>query len=156
MDKTEIRKRAQELYENELQHANERDDRIDYGRCRARAAIRIGSEMEGQDISGVWLGYIEGIARGCERGFEIDLASGQLRLDGAVRVGNLAAVPAGKMRELDWLAHDQMRETKLRDHSEKRAHERDAIRGIVDRLRSFGGDPTTLEACPDLFGEQAA
>lgn len=159
MDKQEIAKRCHALYEDELQYAISRDDKLDLARCRARAAMRIGREMEGQDISGVWLGYVEGIARNVERGFEIDLSSGQLRLDGAIRTAALSLVPAGKAREQDWLDHDELRELKFREHAAKRARERDAIREIVDRLRAHGGDPTTIEACPDLFGsddEEAA
>jgi hypothetical protein len=153
MDRTELRKRAVELYEDELQYAIARDDEIDLGSCRSRAAIRIGREMEGLDISAVWLGYVEGIARNVERGFEEDLTNGQLRLSGALRTGDLMFVPTPRMRERDWLTVDERHEAKYREHAEKRDRERAAIRGIVDRLRSYGGDPTTFEACPDLFGE---
>lgn len=156
MDKQAIRQRAQALYEDELQYSIARDERIDLARCRSRAAVRIGREMEGRDISGVWLGYVEGIARAVERGFEIDLSNGQLRVEGCVRVGNLAAIPAGKMRAADWIEHDAMRENKLREHVEKREHERQQIRQIVGRLRKHGGNPTTLEACPDLFAAEVA
>lgn len=151
MDKTELRKRVTVLYENELQFAIARDDEIDLSSCRARAAIRIGQEMEGEDISAIWLGYVEGIARHVERGFEEDLTNGQLRLDGAVRTGDLTFVPTPRMRERDWLAVDDRHQTKLDEHQVKREREHVAVLSIVGRLRAHGGDPTTIEACPDLF-----
>jgi hypothetical protein len=156
VNRDEIRKRALYHYEDELQYAIARDDEVDVVRARARAAARIGREMDGQDISGVWLGYIEAIARGVERRFEIDLTSGQLRMSGAVRVGDLVLVPAARMRLRDWLAFDARREAKFEEHANKRNAERKATSEIIDRLRAFGGDPTTFEACPDLFPEAQA
>lgn len=156
MDKLEIRKRAQALYEDELQYAITRDDEVDLVRCRARAATRLGREMDGQDISGVWLGYIEGIARGCERGFEIDFAVGQIRIGGMLRTGPLRFIPADRARAKDVLEWDVMREQKLSDFAAKRDHERPLVREALERMYAFGGDPTLLEAWPDLFGEQAA
>jgi hypothetical protein len=151
MAKTEIRARAQELYEDEVQYAIARDEEVDLQQARARAAERLGREREGQDNSDVWLGYIDGIARSVERGFEIDATSGQLRLGGALRVGDLVFVPADKARIRDWMALDQRREDTFRKHESKREKEQEFIHAIVDRMREFGGDPTTLEACPDLF-----
>lgn len=151
MDKAELRHRAVTLYEDELQYAIARDDEIDLSACRARAARRIGQEMEGRDMSSVWIGYVEGIARGVERGFEEDLRGGQLRLDGAMRTGDLMFVPTPRMRERDWLAVDERHQVKVTQHVEKAAREHAAIREIVERLRAHGGDPTTIEACPEMF-----
>lgn len=156
MDKLEIRRRAQELYEDELQFAIRRDDEIDVARCRARAATRLGREMEGRDISGVWLGYIEGIARGCERGFEIDFAVGQIRIGGMLRTGPLRFIPADRARAKDVLEWNVMRDRKLSDFAAKREHERPLVREALERMYAFGGDPTLIEAWPDLFGAQAA
>lgn len=156
MDRHELRKRVSALYEDELQYAIARDDEIDLTSCRSRAAMRIGREMEGLDISAVWIGYVEGIARTVERGFEEDLTTGQLRVDGALRTGDLTFVPTPRMRERDWLTVDERHEIKYREHEAARAREQEAIRGIVERLRAHGGDPTTLEACPDLFAEREA
>lgn len=156
MDKLEIRRRAQELYEDELQFAIRRDDEIDVARCRARAATRLGREMEGRDISGVWLGYIEGIARGCERGFEIDFAVGQIRIGGMLRTGPLRFIPADRARAKDVLEWNVMRDRKLSDFAAKREHERPLVREALERMYAFGGHPTLIEAWPDLFGAQAA
>lgn len=159
MDKKELRRRVTEIYESELSHALGHDEEIDLAQCRSRAAIRIGAEMAEEDISAVWIGHVEGIARNVERGFEVDLSNGQLRMDGAIRTAALSFVPATKARALDWTKHDQLREAKFREHASKRSGEREAIREIVNRLRSHGGDPTTIEACPELFldaEEQAA
>lgn len=156
MDKTEISRRVRELYEDELQYAIARDNEIDLTSCRARAALRVGREMEGQDISAVWIGYVEGIARGIERGFEEDLANGWLRLDGAVRTGDLTFVPTGWMRERDWLTVDERERVKVEEHEAKFARKHEARMEIIERLRAFGGDPTTAEACPDLFASEAA
>jgi hypothetical protein len=158
MDKAEIRQQAVFYYEDELQYAIARDDKIDLNVCRAKAAMRVARKFEGQDLSPLWLGYIEGIARQVERGFEEDLTAGQLRFDGALRTGDLTFVPTPRMREHDWLSVDERHERKMREHVTKREREREAIRRIVERLRSYGGDPTTIEACPDLFpqGESEA
>lgn len=156
MDKLEIRRRAQELYEDDLQFAIRRDDEIDVAQCRARAATRLGREMEGRDISGVWLGYIEGIARGCERGFEIDFAVGQIRIGGMLRTGPLRFIPADRARAKDVLEWNVMRDRKLSDFAAKREHERPLVREALERMYAFGGDPTLIEAWPDLFGAQAA
>lgn len=156
MDKIEIRKRAQALYEDELQYSIARDDEVDLTRCRSKAAIRLGREMEEQDISGVWLGYIEGIARAVERGFEIDLSVGEIRIGGTLRTGPLRFIPADKAREHDLLEWDAMRDSKLQDFVAKRAQEKPLIESIVGRMRAYGGNPTMLEACPDLFGEEKA
>lgn len=156
MDKTDIRKRGTALYEDELQYAIGRDDEVDLTACRSRASMRLGREMEGQNIDAVWFGYIEGIARSVERGFEIDLAIGQVRIGGALRTGSLRFVPADKARERDVVAWDDLREQKLHDFAAKRAQERPLVQEIVERMRSLGGNPTMLEACPYLFGEEAA
>lgn len=156
MNRDEIRKRTGDLYEDELQWSIDRDDQVDIAKARSRAAVRLGREMEGQDISGVWLGYVEAIARNIERRFEIDLTSGQLKIDGALRVGDLTLIPAGRMRLRDWVEFDARREAKYQEHADKRVSEREVTRAIIDRLRAHGGDPTTLDACPDLFSEQKA
>lgn len=151
MDKHEIRKRALELYADEIEYAIARDDEIDLNHARARASMRLGREMEGQDMSSLWIAYVDGIARAAERGFEVDPATGQLRFGDALRVRDLTFVPTPKARLRDWLALDARHEEKFQQSAAKRERNRDAIRGIVERLRAHGGDPTTLEACPDLF-----
>lgn len=156
MDRHEIKKRAQELYADEIQYAIARDDEIDLNTARHRAAMRLGREMEGQDMSLVWVGFVEGIARSAERGFEVDAATGQLRFGDALRVRDLTFVPTPKARLRDWLALDARREEKFQQHAAARDQERAFYREIVERLRAHGGDPTTFEACPDLFGHEAA
>lgn len=156
MDKDEIRKRARELYEDELQFSIARDDQVDLIQCRSRAAMRLGRELENQDISGVWLGYIEGIARSTERGFEIDLTVGEIRVGGTLRTGVLKVVPADKAREADLIEWYALREAKLDEFVAKRQQERPFVAEIIDRMRAHGGDPTLLEACPDLFGHEKA
>jgi len=150
VDKQEIKKRAIELYAGELQYAIAGEEEVDLDATRHRAAMRLGREMEGQDMSPVWVGYVQGIARDTERGFEVD-ASGQLRFGDALRVRDLTFVPTARARERDWLALDARHEEKLQQFAARRSQERDAIRSIIDRLRAHGGDPTTFEACPDLF-----
>lgn len=156
MDKHEIRQRARVLYEDELQYAIARDDEVDVTRCRARAAVRLGRELDGQDISGIWLGYVEGIAKTIEVAFEDDLSDGHLRFGGTIRTAANRLVPSGKARRQDLIAHDLMREQKFVEHAAKRTAERSAIAGLVARLDEFGGDPTLFEACPDLFEETQA
>lgn len=155
MDRHELKKRAQELYSDELQYAIARDDEIDLASLRARAALRLGREMEGGDMSIVWIGYIEGIARQAERAFEVDAATGQLRISGALRVGDLTFVPAAKARIRDWMALDDRRSAKLEEHRAAYTREHEAIASIVARMQEYGGDPTTAEACPDLFADEA-
>lgn len=156
MDKRELSKRVTELYADELQYAIARDDEVDVTKARTRAAMRIGREMEGRDMSAFWIGYVEGIARSVERQFEVDLSTGQLRFQDALRVADLTLVPTPKARVRDWLALDARHEEKFQQHASARSHERDAIREVVERLRAHGGDPTTFEACPDLFAEHKA
>lgn len=155
MDEHELKRRITELYADELQYAIARDDEVDVVTCRARAAMRIGREMEGEDISALWLGYVIGIARSVEHAFEDDLSNGVLRIDGAVRTADLVLVPNARMRERDWLAVDERHRLKLAQHRGKFEREHEARMAIVERLRAHGGDPTTLEACPDLFPEQS-
>jgi len=160
MDKTEIRQRAQVLYEDELKYAIDRDDEVDILKCRSRASMRLGREMEGQDVSAVWLGYIEGIAKGVERGFEVDLSVGEMRIGGVLRTGSLKVVAADRAREIDLIAWNEMREQKLTQFAAKRSQERPLVQEAVGRMRQMGGDPTLIQACPDWFdakaGEQAA
>jgi hypothetical protein len=158
MDRREIRERALELYSDELAYAIDADSEvaeITLTEIRARAALRLGRAMAEEDISGVWLAYIDAIARTVERHFEVEV-DGQLKIGGAIRVGDLTFVPVAKARERDWLALDERHELKFREHAAKRAREREAIHAIVDRLRAHGGDPTTFEACPDLFATDEA
>lgn len=153
MDKDVIRRRALELYSDEIQYAIARDDEVDLNSAREKAARRLGQEMDGQDMSPVWIGYVEGIARSAERSFEVDPTTGQLRFGDALRVRDLTFVPTPRARVHDWLALDARHEEKFLQHALARGHERDAIHEIVERMRAHGGDPTTLEACPDLFAE---
>lgn len=156
MDKQQIRQRAQTLYEDELQYAIARDDEVDILSCRSRAAIRLlGREMEGQDVSAVWLGYIEGIAKGVERGFEVDLSEGEMRIGGVLRTGSLRVVSADRARERDLIAWDQLREEKFQQFAAKRGQERPLVQEAVARMREMGGDPMLIEACPDWFGANA-
>jgi len=158
MDKREMQERVKFFYADEIQYALARDDEIDLTTCRARAAIRVGREMEGRDISAVWLGYVEGVARNVEASFEEDITHGQLRLGGAIRVRDLTFVPTPKMRKRDWLTVDDRHHQKLVEHQAKRAREHEVIEQIVERIDAHGGDPTTIEACPDMFaaGDEAA
>lgn len=157
MDKQEIRKRGTALYEDELQYAIARDDEVDLNSCRSRAALRLGRELDGQDISAVWLGYIEGIARSVERAFEIDLDIGQVRIGGALRTGALRFVPADKCHARDLMEWDALREQKLNDFRAKREHERPIVAEALRRMDEYGGDPTLLSVWPELFeGRDAA
>lgn len=151
MDKHEITKRAIFYYEDELQYAIARDDVPDIDRCRTRASVRLGREMDGQDTSAVWLGFIEGIAKRVERGFEVDLSAGEMRIGGVLRTGTLRLVVAEKAREHDLIEWDALREQKLREFVEKRGQERPLVQSAVSRMREMGGDPTLIEACPDWF-----
>lgn len=153
MDRHEIRKRALELYSDEIQYSIARDDEVDLNSAREKAARRLGQEMDGRDMSPVWSGYVEGIARSAERSFEVDPSTGQLRFDDALRIRDLTFVPTPKARVHDWLALDARHEEKFLQHALARGRERDAIREIVERMRAHGGDPTTYEACPDMFAE---
>lgn len=153
MDSREIKGLALELYSDELGHAIATADRIGLQDVRVRAAGRLDHAMATEDMRGVWLAYIDAIARAAERHFEVEV-DGQLRIGGAIRVGDLELVPVEKARERDWLALDDRRELKFQEHAAKRQREREAIRAIVDRLRDHGGDPTTLEACGDLFDDE--
>jgi len=147
----QLQKRAAVLYEDELQYAIARDDQIDLATCRAKAAMRFGRDLTADDLGAIAVGVIERIARQVERGFEEDLSTLQLRIGGAIRTGDLTFVPSARARVADWLNLDEIREEVFRQHEAKRSRERDAIRSIVGRMREHGGDPTTIEACPDLF-----
>lgn len=151
MDKAEIRSRAQFYYEDELQYAIARDDEIDLDRCRSRAALRLGNEMLGQDVSAVWVGYIEAIAKGVERGFEVDFEAGQLRIGGVLRTHKLRLVPAERAREDDILARASMRDEKLAQFQSKRDQERVLEREAVAAMRAKGGNPTLIEVKPEWF-----
>lgn len=153
MDKRDFRKRVVEIYADEMQYAIARDDEVELERIRVRAAMRLSRLMDGQDQSFLWLGYVEGIARQVERQFEVDVSTGQLRFGDALRVRDLTFVPTPKARLRDWLALDARHEEKFQEHAAARSQEREGIRSIVERLRAHGGDPTTFEACPDLFPE---
>lgn len=159
MDKHEIKRRAVALYEDELQYSIARDEQVDVARCRSRAGVRLGREMEGQDTSAVWLGYVENIAKSVERGFEVDLSVGEMRIGGVLRTGALRLVAADRARERDLLDWDALREQKMQEFVAKRSQERPLVQEAVDRMRGIGGDPTLIEACPDWFGtvvEEAA
>src|SRR5258708_9488867 len=132
MDRDEVRKRALNFYCDELQYAIARDDEIDLNNARARAAMRLGRDMDMEDLSGVWLGYIEGIARSAERGYEVDTSTGQLRFDGALRVRDLTFVPTAKAKLRDWLSLDDRHETKFQQHAAAREPERDFTRVTVE------------------------
>lgn len=155
MDKDQIRHRAQVLYEDEIQYSIKRDDQVDLLKCRSRASMRLGREMDGQDVSAVWLGYIEGIAKGVERGFEVDLAEGEMRIGGVLRTGSLRVVSAERARERDLIAWNEMREAKLQQFHVKRDQERPLVQEAVGRMREMGGDPTLIQACPDWFNGEA-
>lgn len=154
MDRRTLRRRATELYADELAWAIGSDERVELGNPRERAAARLGREMVDSDLSSIWLGYIEGIARATERNFEVDASTGQLRMGGALRVDDLTFVPVAQARIDDWLALDARHEAKLQEHIVSRDREREAHALIIGRLRAHGGDPTTFEACPDLFVDE--
>lgn len=155
MDKEQIRQRAQFLYEDELTYSIKRDDEVDILKCRSRASMRLGREMEGQDTSAVWLGYIEGIAKSVERGFEVDLSVGEMRIGGVLRTGSLRVVSADRARERDLIAWNEMRDAKLQQFQVKRDQERPLVQDAIARMREMGGDPTLIQACPDWFGAAA-
>lgn len=156
MAKNEITARARELYEDELQHAIEHDDEVDMTRARMKAAMRLGRLYEGRDISALWYSLVDGIARQVERGFEVDIASGQFRIGGAIRVAPLTFVPLQRAHAKDLLAHFAIREAKAVEHAAKWAQEGPAILAVVERMEAHGGDPTLIDACPDLFAIEAA
>lgn len=143
MDKAEIRSRAQFYYEDELQYAIARDDEIDLDRCRSRAALRLGNEMLGQDVSAVW--------KGVERGFEVDFEAGQLRIGGVLRTHKHRLVPAERAREDDILARASMRDEKLAQFQSKRDQERVLEREAVAAMRAKGDNPTLIEVKPEWF-----
>lgn len=153
LESHEIKKRAKVLYEDELHYAIERDDEVDIPECRAKAARRLGQEMDGQDVSSIWAGYVEGIAKGVERGFEVDLAAGEIRIGGVLRTGSLRLVPADKCHETDLLEWDALREQKYQEFGAKRAQERPMVDEAVGRMREMGGNPTLIQACPEWFAE---
>jgi hypothetical protein len=152
MDKHDLSKRAREIYADEIQYAIEGEpDRVDLADARTRAAERLGREIEGEDMSAVWSGFVDAIARQTERGFEDDLATGQLRFDGALRVQDLTFVPTPKARIRDWLEVDARHLNKVDHHVAKYQADHATRMEIVAEMEAFGGDPTTSEACPHRF-----
>jgi len=157
MDKGEVRSLAQSLYADELQYSIARDDVVDLTQCRSRAALRLGRAAEGQDISGVWLGYIEGIARHTESSFEDELIEGAtLRMGGAIRTAANRLVPTRRAQRHDLMDRSAIKDAKLSEHASKRAKEREFEQMIFARMDEVGGDPTVFDVCPELFGEADA
>lgn len=156
MDRQEIRGRSRDLYSDELQYALDRDDEVNTDGVRDRATLRLTREMEGHEIYELCRGMIDSVAKNVERQYVVDLDSAQLSLGGAIRTGDNTLCPIERARRYDWVRFDKIREETFAQHAAKRDRERKAIREILDRLDAHGGNPTTLEACPDLFDESAA
>lgn len=158
MDRREIQERARFLYTDELQYALAREqENFNTDAPREKATMRLTREMEGQEIYELCRATIESISRNVERQFVVDVTEGQLRLEGAIRTGNNILISMRNARLEDWLAFDEMRESKFRDHEAKRDIERSFVRDvIVPRLQAAGEDKTTFEACPDLFVNEEA
>jgi hypothetical protein len=157
MDRSDLLNRARFLYRDELQYALAREEKVDTDAVIERATLRLTREMEGQEIYELVHGLMVGVRRNVDREFVLDVYEGQLKIEGALRVGNSTLVSMKSAREEDWLAFDAIRETKFREHAAKRAVEREFIHEqIIPRLRAHGGSPTTFEACPDLFAVNEA
>lgn len=156
MDRQEIRNRSRDLYADELRYALAREDEVDTDVSRERATTRLTREMEGQEIRELCRGMIDSVAKNVERQYVVDLDSPQLIFGGAIRTGDNLLCPVEKARRRDWRLFDEIREQVFAQHASKRDRERKAIAEIMARLDERGDDPTTLEACPDLFAEAAA
>lgn len=156
MDRQEIRERARFLYGDSLQYAIAREDEIHTDTVRENATLRLTREMEGQEIYELCRGMIDSVAKNVERLYIVDFDTGQLAIGSTIRTGDNRLVPTEKAHLRDWQAFDDLREHVFQAHAAKRAHERERIAEIIERLSTFGGDPTTFEACPDLFPERDA
>lgn len=156
MDRQEIRERARFLYGDSLQYAIAREDEVDTDAVRENATLRLTREMEGMEIYELCRGMIDSVAKNVERLYIVDFQTGQLKIGSAIRTGDNKLCPTERARLRDWLAFDDIRETVFQAHASKRAAEREAISEIVERLQTFGGDPTTFEAWPERFGVQDA
>lgn len=156
MDRDEIRARARTVYDDELRYSLSRDDITDTEAVRERATMRLARDGGDELVYELWRGLVDGIAKTVERRIVVDLVDSQLILGGAIRTGDNTLCPSEKARARDWLAFDAIRERVWQEHTAKRGRERTAILEIVARLDAHGGDPTTLEACPDLFGDDEA
>jgi DNA-directed RNA polymerase delta subunit len=151
MDRQEIRERARFLYGDSLQYAIAREDEVDTNSVRENATLRLTREMEGLEIYELCRGMIDSVAKNVERQYIVDFETGQLSIGSAIRTGDNTLCPVEKARLRDWLAFDEIRERVFQSHAAKRAAEREQIAEIVERLSTVGGDPTTLEACPEKF-----
>lgn len=158
MDRREIQDRARFLYGDEIQYALAREEgKVDTDVLREKAAIRLTREMSEGDTYALVRATIDSVSRNVERQYVVDLSDGQLQMDGAIRVGSNTICATRFAREEDWVAFDQLRELKFREHAIKRQAERDFIHNeIIPRLRAHGGDATTSEACADLAAKEAA
>ncbi len=156
MQRHEISTRAAEVYADELRYALAREPEVDTEATRERATLRFAREMEGEENHYfLCRGWIEAVHNRVERSVVVDV-DGQLSVDGAIRVGDNILVPVAKAKVWDWTRFDQIREDKFQQHAEKRSRERQVIQEIIERLHSHGGNPTTFEACPEMFGEERA
>lgn len=156
MDRREVRERARFVYDDELQYALAREDEINTETIRERATIRFVRDLGEDAVYELGRGFIDGIARNVERNHVVDFTTQQLAFHQAIRTGDNILVPAEKARAKDWIAFDEIRERTFQEHAAKRVLERQAIKQIIDRLYEYGGDPTTIEACPDRFPEAEA
>lgn len=158
MDRAEIQSRLRVLYGDELQYAIAREERFELDPLKEKATMRFAREVGESEVYELVRAALESVARNVERQFIADLRDGQLRLDGAIRIGNSTFCSMQNAREADWIAWDQMREQKFVEHADKRATERTYLHEVIlPRLRAHGGNPRTIEAGADLFvGSEAA
>lgn len=159
MNRQEIRDRARFFYEDELQYALAREDRVDTEGVREKATMRLTREMEGQEEEHLFelcRGITDVIARKVDRGFVVDLDSQQLGFGKAIRIDDNTLCPVERARLRDWLAFDEIREQAFQRHAAKRDREREVVAEIIERLQTHGEDATTLTVCGDLFEERNA
>jgi len=156
MDRQEIRERARFFCSDELQYAIARDDKVDTEAVRERATMRLLREiLTDSERYELARGLVDSVYKRAEREYVVDLSVQQLGFRSTIKVDDNTLVPTTKARYRDWLAFDQIREHVFQAHAEKRAREREAIADILERLQGHE-DATTLDVCPDLFGEVAA
>lgn len=154
MNRDEIRERARFLCDDELQYALAREEKVDTNAVRERATMRLTREITESEMYELARGLIDGLYRRVERSYIVDLG-GQLGFSTAIRIDDNTLVPTPKARLRDWLAYEVIVDNAFVAHAEAWRKRKDAIAAILNRL---GGrdDDTTLDACPDLFGEAAA
>lgn len=150
MDRREIHEKVTFFCEDELQYAIARDDKIDTDAVRERATMRLCRLVGEKEIYELARGLVDKVYRRVERGFMVDLSTGQLRIGSAIRTDDNTIVPTERARLRDWLAYDEIKERAFQNHLAAREAEREVTAGIIERLQGHE-DATTFEVCPDLF-----